>query len=104
MADYAITAVARRVVYTGSAGLGPYSFSFPVLVAGDLAVYFNTTVLTITTDYTVSVGGAGTGTVTIVTGGAVSSTPDADNCRRPRYTAHGRFRDRWRFAGQQLEY
>jgi hypothetical protein len=79
MADYAITAVARRVVYTGSAGLGPYSFSFPVLVAGDLAVYFNTTVLTITTDYTVSIGGAGTGTVTIVTGGSVSSTPDADD-------------------------
>jgi len=32
MADYAITNVARRVVYTGSAGVGPYAFSFPVLI------------------------------------------------------------------------
>jgi hypothetical protein len=57
MADYAITNVARRVVYTGSAGVGPYSFTFPVLVNTDIAVYKNTTLLTLTTDYTVTISG-----------------------------------------------
>ena len=31
MADYNINAVTRRVVFTGSAGVGPYSFTFEVL-------------------------------------------------------------------------
>jgi hypothetical protein len=67
MADYAITNVARRVVYTGSAGVGPYSFSFPVLVNTDIAVYKNTTLLTLTTDYTVTISGTtGQGSVTLV--------------------------------------
>jgi len=66
MADYAITSVTRRVVYSGSAGVGPYSFNFPVLTASDLAVYKDTTLLTLTTDYTVSIGAAGTGSVTLV--------------------------------------
>jgi hypothetical protein len=67
MADYAITNVARRVVYTGSAGVGPYSFSFPVLVNTDIAVYKNDVLLTLTTDYTVSISGStGTGSVTLV--------------------------------------
>ncbi len=71
MADYAITSVARRVVYSGSAGTGPYNFSFPVLTASDLKVYKNTTLQTLTTHYTVSIGGAGTGSVTL--GSAASS-------------------------------
>jgi hypothetical protein len=67
MADYAITSVARRVVYTGSAGVGPYAFSFPVLTSTDIAVYKNTTLLTLTTDYTVTISGTtGTGSVTLV--------------------------------------
>jgi hypothetical protein len=67
MADYAITNVARRVVYTGSAGVGPYAFSFPVLVNTDIAVYKNTTLLTLTTDYTVTISGStGTGSITLV--------------------------------------
>jgi hypothetical protein len=67
MADYAITSVARRVVYTGSAGVGPYAFSFPVLVNTDIAVYKNDTLLTLTTDYTVTISGTtGTGSVTLV--------------------------------------
>jgi hypothetical protein len=57
MADYAITNVTRRVVYTGSAGVGPYAFSFPVLVNTDIAVYKNSTLLTLTTDYTVTISG-----------------------------------------------
>jgi hypothetical protein len=67
MADYAITNVARRVVYTGSAGVGPYSFTFPVLVNTDIAVYKNTTLLTLTTDYTVTISGTtGQGSITLV--------------------------------------
>ena len=66
MADYSITAVARRVVYTGSAGVGPYNFNFPVLAETDLAVYVNDGLQTLTTDYTVSIGAAGTGSITLV--------------------------------------
>ena len=67
MADYAITSVARRVVYTGSAGVGPYAFSFPVLTSTDIAVYKNTTLLTLTTDYTVTISSTtGQGSVTLV--------------------------------------
>ena len=42
MADYSIAAVTRRAVYTGSAGTGPYAFSFAVLTSSDIAVYKNT--------------------------------------------------------------
>jgi len=67
MADYSITAVTRRVVYTGSAGVGPYAFTFPVISQTDLAVYQNSTKLILTTNYTVTINGAnGTGSVTLV--------------------------------------
>jgi hypothetical protein len=67
MADYAITSVARRVVYTGSAGVGPYAFSFPVIINTDIAVYKNDVLLTLTTDYTVTISGTtGQGSVTLV--------------------------------------
>ena len=79
MADYNINAVTRRVVFTGSAGVGPYAFSFEILDQNDLAVYFNTTVLTLTTDYTVTINANGTGSVTIVTGTNVPSTPTASD-------------------------
>ena len=79
MADYNITAITRRVVFDGSSGLGPYAFTFEVLDQNDVAVYFNTTLLTITTDYTVTVNANGTGSVTIVTGSSVPSTPIASD-------------------------
>ncbi len=67
MADYPITSVARRIVYTGSAGVGPYAFSFPVIVNTDIAVYKNDALLTLTTDYTVTISGTtGQGSVTLV--------------------------------------
>ncbi len=67
MADYSITAVTRRVVYTGSSGVGPYAFTFPVISQTDIAVYKNSTKLTLTTNYTVTINGAnGTGSVTLV--------------------------------------
>lgn len=79
MADYNINAVTRRAVFTGSAGLGPYAFTFEIIDSNDLAVYFNATLLTLTTDYTVSINANGTGDVTIVTGGSVPSTPTASD-------------------------
>ena len=65
MADYSITAVTRRAVFSGSAGRGPYSFTFPVLAETDLAVYIDSTLKTRTTHWTASISSAnGTGSVT----------------------------------------
>jgi len=67
MADYPITAVTRRKVYSGSAGVGPYAFTFPILVQTDIVVYKNATLLTLTTDYSVTINGTnGTGSITLV--------------------------------------
>jgi hypothetical protein len=79
MADYNINAVTRRTVQTGSVGLGPYSFTFEVLDQTDINVHLNATLLTLTTDYTVTVNANGTGSVTLVTGGNVASTPTASD-------------------------
>jgi hypothetical protein len=65
MADYAISNVPRRVVYAAS-GVGPYAFTFEILVNTDVAVYRDDTLLTLTTDYTVAIAANGTGTVTLV--------------------------------------
>ena len=59
MADYSIAAVTRRAVYTGSAGTGPYSFTFALLATSDIAVYKNATKLTETSDYTVTLSSRG---------------------------------------------
>ena len=72
MANYPISNVSRRVVYTGSAGVGPYSFSFEILAAGDVDVYKNDALLTLTTNYTVTINSNGTGSVTL--GVAATST------------------------------
>jgi len=74
MADYSINAVTRRVVYSGSAGVGPYSFSFEVLAATDIAVYKNSTKLTLTTNYTVTINSNGTGSVTLTSAATGSDT------------------------------
>jgi len=65
------------VVYTGSAGLGPYAFSFEIIDQADVGVYFNQTALTLSSDYTVTINANGTGSVNIITGGNVPSTPTA---------------------------
>ena len=59
-----ISNVTRRVVYAAS-GTGPYSFTFEILAAGDIAVYRDDTLLTITTDYTVTINANGTGSITL---------------------------------------
>jgi hypothetical protein len=67
MADFPISPVVRRVVYTGSAGTGPYAFTFEILAQTDIDVYVDSTLKTLTTDYTVSINANGTGSVTFVT-------------------------------------
>jgi hypothetical protein len=59
-----INNVTRRVVYAAS-GTGPYNFTFEILAAGDVAVYRDDTLLTLTTDYTVTINSNGTGFVTL---------------------------------------
>jgi hypothetical protein len=65
MADYAISNVPRRVVYAPS-GVGPYAFTFEILDQTDIAVYRASALLTLTTDYTVTINENGTGSVTLV--------------------------------------
>jgi hypothetical protein len=65
MADIAINPVTRRVQYTGNTGLGPFSFTFNILVNTDIVAYKNSTLLTLTTDYSVAINANGTGTITL---------------------------------------
>lgn len=60
-----ISNVPRRVVLAAS-GTGPYSFNFEILAASDISVYKDDDLLTLTTDYTVTINGNGTGFVTLV--------------------------------------
>lgn len=73
MADYAISNVPRRVVYANS-GVGPYAFTFEILDQTDIAVYRGSTLLTLTTDYSVTINTNGTGSVTLVTAGTGNIT------------------------------
>ena len=59
-----ISNVTRRVVYAAS-GTGPYNFTFEVLINTDVAVYRDDALLTLTTDYTVTINTNGTGYITL---------------------------------------
>jgi len=59
-----INNVPRRVVYAAS-GVGPYAFTFEILAAGDIAVFKDDTLLTLTTNYTVAIAANGTGSITL---------------------------------------
>jgi hypothetical protein len=74
MTDYSINAITRKVSYSGSAGVGPYAFTFEIIDQGDVAVYKNATLLTLTTDYTVTVNANGTGSVTLLVAATVNDT------------------------------
>ena len=60
-----ISNVTRRVVYAAS-GTGPYAFTFEILASTDIAVYKDDTLLTLTTDYSVTIASNGTGSITLV--------------------------------------
>ena len=77
---YSINAVARRVVLSGSAGTGAYSFSFEVISNTDIEVYLDSTKLTLSTDYTVTINSNGTGSVNLNTGTTnVPNAPTSSN-------------------------
>lgn len=78
MADIPIDAIPRRVQFTGNTGLGPFAFTFNILAAADIAVYKNATLLTTTTDYTVSLNANGTGSVTLTGAGSGTALVAAD--------------------------
>ena len=78
MADIPIDAIPRRVQFTGNTGLGPFAFTFNILAAADIAVYKNSTLLTITTDYTVLVNANGTGSVTLTGAGSGTALVTTD--------------------------
>jgi len=67
MATVPISNVTRRTVYapSGAGGVGPYSFTFEILANTDIAVFKDDTLLTLTTHYTVTINGNGTGSVLI---------------------------------------
>lgn len=67
-----ISDVLRRVVYAPN-GVGPYQFTFEVLAQTDIDVYRGATLLTLTTDYTVSLNVDGTGSVTLVSTAGTSN-------------------------------
>jgi len=60
-----ISNVTRRVVYSAS-GTGPYAFTFEILANTDIAVFRDDTLLTLTTDYSVTIASNGTGSITLV--------------------------------------
>ena len=71
---YPISDVTRRVVYSGSLGTGPYPFLFEILTDGDIGVYKNTTLLTLSADYTVTINADGTGSVTLTSAATSTDT------------------------------
>ena len=78
MTDIPITANERKAQFTGNTGLGPFAFVFNVLVESDIRVLKNNTVLTINTEYTVSLNVDGTGSVTLTDSGNGTALIAAD--------------------------
>ena len=68
-----VEAVHRKVQYTSSGSLGPYSFAFKVLAATDIKVAVGATVKTVTTHYTTTYATDGTGSITFTSGNAPAS-------------------------------
>lgn len=62
MAAFPISNVPRRVVFEAD-GVGPYAFTFEILTETDIAVFKDDDLLSLTSDYTVSINPDGTGSV-----------------------------------------
>ena len=74
MADFAISAVARKSQATANGSTTQFSFAFSVNVEADIAVFVNTTQKTISTHYTVSItANTGAGSITFTSGNTPSS-------------------------------
>ena len=69
MTDIPITANERKAQFTGNTGLGPFAFTFNILATSDIRVIKNSTVLTLTSEYTVTTNANGTGSITLTGSG-----------------------------------
>ena len=112
-----VEAVHRKVQYTSSGSLGPYSFSFKVLAATDIKVSVGATVKTVSTHYTTTYNSDGTGSVTFTSGNApaadalVTIESDQAIARTTDYSTGGDFTaasindalDRLTINDQQIE-
>ena len=78
MSDIPINPVTRRVQFTGNTGTGPFAFTFNIYAASDIAVYKNSTLLTLTTHYTVSIASNGTGSISLTGSGSGSALISSD--------------------------
>ena len=74
-----ISDVLRRIVYAGNSTTGPFSFSFEIINEDNISVHVNSTLLALTTDYTVTINADGTGSVTLVLGGQLSTAPTSSD-------------------------
>lgn len=86
-----ISNVPRRVVLVAS-GTGPYSFNFEILAATDISVYEDDVLLTLTTNYTVTINPNGTGYITLTaapTGSQISIVGDRSIQRTTDFTTGG---------------
>ena len=68
MTNRNIVTANRRVQYSGSSGLGPYSFSFQINASSEISVLIDSTVKTETTHYTVTLTATGAGSITFASG------------------------------------
>ena len=73
MATFSVSETLRRAQHTGNGTAGPFAFSFQVNAGSDLRVLVDATQKTLTTHYTVSVSGDGTGTVSFTSGNRPTS-------------------------------
>jgi hypothetical protein len=78
MTDIPITATERKAQFTGNTGLGPFAFTFNILTNSDIRVIKNSTVLTLTSEYTVTTNVDGTGSVTLTGSGNGTALVSAD--------------------------
>ncbi len=95
MATFSLSDTSRRAQATGNNSAGPFSFSFQINSQTDLKVYVDSTLKTLTTHYTVTIGANGNGSVSFTSGNhptnsqTVTILSDVPVARTSVYTAGG---------------
>jgi len=95
MATFSISATARKAQSSGNGSAGPFSFAFQVNAEAEVDVFVDTTLKTLSTHYTVSLSGDGTGSVSFTSNNFPTSSQtitimgDAPLSRTSVYTSGG---------------
>lgn len=95
MATFSLSDTSRRAQATGNNSAGPFSFSFQINSQTDLKVYVDSTLKTLTTHYTVTIGASGNGSISFTSGNhptnsqTVTILSDVPVARTSVYTAGG---------------